>query len=58
MSKKDAETKQFFQDTEHFADAFNYFLFNGENKINPKTQNLKSKKERSMSICVKQNANG
>ena len=39
MSKKDAETKQFFQDTEHFADAFNYFLFNGENRINP--NNLK-----------------
>ena len=35
MSEKDAITKEYMQDNEIFADAFNYYLYNGEQVIKP-----------------------
>lgn len=36
MAEKDAITKEYMQDNEIFADAFNYYLYNGEQVIKPK----------------------
>lgn len=34
LAKRDAFAKVYMLDSEHFADAFNYYLFAGERKIN------------------------
>lgn len=36
MSKKDSVTKDYIRDTQVFADAFNYFIYNGKQIIDPK----------------------
>lgn len=35
MSEKDSVTKQYMQNAEIFADAFNYLVYNGEQVIKP-----------------------
>ena len=35
MGKKDTITKDYMSEPKHFADAFNYYLFDGEQVIKP-----------------------